>query len=49
MRPLLAFNDAAERRPPTSFTDACLDALLAATGRGSWRSYAELAPSVVAD
>ncbi len=24
------------------FTDACLDALLAATGRGEWRSYAEL-------
>jgi L-aminopeptidase/D-esterase-like protein len=24
------------------FTDACLDALLAATGRGEWRSYREL-------
>ena len=26
-------------------TDACLDALQSATGRGRWRSYAELAPS----
>jgi L-aminopeptidase/D-esterase-like protein len=25
------------------FTDACLDALLAATGRGQWRSYREVA------
>ena len=31
------------------FTDACLDALLAAEGRGPWRSYRELAPSAVPD
>ena len=30
------------------FTDACLDAILSATGRGDRRSYAELAPSAVA-
>jgi putative pantetheine hydrolase len=29
------------------FTDACLDGIVAATGRGSWQSYTELAPSVV--
>jgi len=29
------------------FTDACLDGIVAATGRGSWKSYTELAPSVV--
>jgi L-aminopeptidase/D-esterase-like protein len=29
------------------FTDACLDAMLAARGRGSWASYTELAPSAV--
>jgi L-aminopeptidase/D-esterase-like protein len=29
------------------FTDACLDAMLAATGRGPWKSYSELAPSAV--
>jgi L-aminopeptidase/D-esterase-like protein len=28
-------------------TDACLDAVLSATGRGRWHSYAELAPSTV--
>jgi putative pantetheine hydrolase len=28
------------------FTDACLDAMLSATGRGAWRSYVDLAPSV---
>ncbi len=28
------------------FTDACLDALVSATGRGTWSSYLELAPSV---
>lgn len=27
------------------FTDACLNALVTATGRGSWPSYADLAPS----
>jgi L-aminopeptidase/D-esterase-like protein len=30
------------------FTDACLDAILSATGRGGRSSYAELAPSAVA-
>ena len=30
------------------FTDACLDAILSATGRGHRSSYAELAPSAVA-
>jgi L-aminopeptidase/D-esterase-like protein len=29
------------------FADACLDAMLSATGRGSWKSYTELAPSVL--
>jgi L-aminopeptidase/D-esterase-like protein len=29
------------------FADACLDAMLAATGRGAWKSYTELAPSAV--
>jgi L-aminopeptidase/D-esterase-like protein len=29
------------------FTEACLDAMLAATDRGVWKSYTELAPSVV--
>jgi L-aminopeptidase/D-esterase-like protein len=29
------------------FTDACLDAMLAANGRGYWRSYTDLAPSAV--
>jgi L-aminopeptidase/D-esterase-like protein len=29
------------------FTDACLDAMLAASGRGSWTSYTELAPSAI--
>ena len=31
------------------FTDACLDALLAADGRAPWRSYRQLAPSAFAD
>jgi L-aminopeptidase/D-esterase-like protein len=30
------------------FADACLDGIVSAAGRGSWSSYAELAPSVVA-
>ena len=30
------------------FTDACLDAVLSATSRGPWSSYADLAPSAVA-
>ncbi len=29
------------------FTDACLDAMLAATSRGSWKSYTDLAPSIL--
>ena len=29
------------------FADACLDGILSATGRGSWKSYADLAPSAV--
>jgi putative pantetheine hydrolase len=29
------------------FAEACLDAMLAATGRGAWKSYIELAPSAV--
>jgi len=29
------------------FADACLDAMLSATGRGSWKSYSDLAPSVL--
>jgi L-aminopeptidase/D-esterase-like protein len=29
------------------FADACLDGILSATGRGSWKSYADLAPSIV--
>jgi L-aminopeptidase/D-esterase-like protein len=29
------------------FTDACFDAMMSATGRGPWKSYTELAPSVV--
>ena len=32
-------------RRPTSFADACLDALLAAEGAGTWRAYRELAPT----
>jgi L-aminopeptidase/D-esterase-like protein len=31
------------------FSDACLDALLAADGRAPWRSYRQLAPSAFAD
>ena len=32
-----------------AFSDACLDALLAADGRAPWRSYRQLAPSAFAD
>ena len=42
----VAFNDLLSAAADV-FTDACLNALLAATGRGPWPSYAELAPSVV--
>jgi L-aminopeptidase/D-esterase-like protein len=43
---LFAFNTLLAAAADT-FTDACLDAMLAATGRGYWRSYADLAPTVV--
>jgi L-aminopeptidase/D-esterase-like protein len=42
----VAFNDLLAAAADV-FSDACLDAMLAATGRGPWSSYAELAPSVV--
>jgi L-aminopeptidase/D-esterase-like protein len=28
------------------FADACLDGILSATARGSWKGYTDLAPSV---
>jgi L-aminopeptidase/D-esterase-like protein len=43
---LFAFNTLLAAAADT-FGDACLDAMLSATGRGYWRSYADLAPSVV--
>jgi L-aminopeptidase/D-esterase-like protein len=43
---LLAFN-ALLAAAADVFGDACLDGILSATGRGSWKSYTELAPSVV--
>jgi L-aminopeptidase/D-esterase-like protein len=43
---LLAFN-ALLAAAADVFADACLDGILSATGRGSWKSYTELAPSVV--
>jgi L-aminopeptidase/D-esterase-like protein len=43
---LLAFN-ALLAGAADVFADACLDGILSATGRGSWKSYTELAPSVV--
>jgi L-aminopeptidase/D-esterase-like protein len=43
---LFAFNTLLAAAADT-FADACLDAMLSATGRGYWRSYADLAPSVV--
>jgi L-aminopeptidase/D-esterase-like protein len=46
IRWLFAFNTLLAAAADT-FTDACLEAMLAATGRGYWRSYADLAPSVV--
>ena len=45
MRSLFAFNTLLAAAADV-FADACLDAMLAATGRGSWKSYTELAPSV---
>lgn len=42
---LLAFN-ALLAAAADVFADACLDGIRSATGRGSWKSYADLAPSV---
>jgi L-aminopeptidase/D-esterase-like protein len=44
---LLAFN-ALLAAAADVFTEACLEGILSATGGGSWKSYSELAPSVVA-
>jgi L-aminopeptidase/D-esterase-like protein len=41
---LIAFNQLLAAAADT-FTDACLDALLAAEGRGPWPAYRDLAPS----
>jgi L-aminopeptidase/D-esterase-like protein len=46
MRALLAFNTLLAATADV-FTDACLDAMLAARERGSWKSYTDLAPSVL--
>ena len=46
IRSLLAFN-ALLAAAADVFADACLDGILSATGRGSWKSYPDLAPSVV--
>jgi L-aminopeptidase/D-esterase-like protein len=46
IRSLFAFN-ALLAAAADVFADACLDGILAATGRGAWKSYTELAPSVV--
>jgi L-aminopeptidase/D-esterase-like protein len=43
---LLAFN-ALLAAAADVFADACLAGILSATGRGSWKSYADLAPSAV--
>ena len=43
---LLAFN-ALLAAAADVFADACLDGIVSATGRGSWKSYTELAPSAV--
>lgn len=45
IRSLFAFN-ALLAAAADVFADACLDGVLAATGRGAWQSYTELAPSV---
>jgi L-aminopeptidase/D-esterase-like protein len=45
IRSLFAFN-ALLAAAADVFADACLDGILAATGRGVWQSYTELAPSV---
>jgi L-aminopeptidase/D-esterase-like protein len=44
-RPALAGVNRLLAAAADTFTDACLDALLAATGRGPWPAYAELVPS----
>jgi L-aminopeptidase/D-esterase-like protein len=46
IRSLLAFHELLAAAADV-FADACLDGLLSATGRASWKSYAELAPSAV--
>jgi L-aminopeptidase/D-esterase-like protein len=46
IRSLFAFN-ALLAAAADVFADACLDGIVSATGRGSWKSYTELAPSVV--
>lgn len=46
IRSLFAFNTLLAAAADV-FADACLDGILAATGRGAWQSYTELAPSVV--
>ena len=46
MRSLFAFNTLLAAAADV-FTDACLDAMLAARGRGSLMSYTDLAPSVL--
>ncbi len=43
---LIAFNRLLSAAADT-FTDACLDALLAAHGRGPWPAYRDLAPTVL--
>jgi L-aminopeptidase/D-esterase-like protein len=46
IRALLAFNELLAVAADV-FADACLDGVLSATGRGAWKSYADLAPSAV--
>lgn len=43
---LTAFNDLLAAAADV-FSDACLDAIIAASGRGPWPSYTELAPTAV--
>jgi L-aminopeptidase/D-esterase-like protein len=45
IRSLFAFNTLLAAAAEV-FADACLDAMLTATQRGSWKSYTDLAPSV---
>jgi len=46
MSSLLAFHELLAAAADV-FADACLDGVRSATGRGSWKSYTELAPSVL--